>query len=120
MGLLLLVATGCRAGDVAGNLVGGLFGGGRVSDVTRAAVGGAVDSAQQQWTKFSPEQEYYLGRAVAAEAIATYGLDPQDQVFGPFPGVLQPAGERLVLRAQPPFFTADVVAPIEIEPSPGE
>jgi len=83
--VLLVLALGlllgaCRAGDVAGNVAGG-FVGGRTGDVARAAVGGLVDSrelVQQMNVKFSPEQEYFLGRAVAANAIATYGLDPDE------------------------------------------
>lgn len=79
--LLLLVAAGCRTSDVAGNLAGG-FVGGRAGDVARAAVGGFIDSQEivdQMNVKFSPEQEYFLGRAVAANAIATYGLDPDEE-----------------------------------------
>ncbi len=75
--LLALTLSACSAGDVAGNIVGGSVGG-RFGDVARAAVGGAVDSVQQINTKYSPEQEYYLGRAVAAEAVARYGLDPNE------------------------------------------
>ena len=76
--VLCSMLVGCRSSDIAGNVIGGLFGGAGpgISDIARAGIGGALDSAQQQWTKFSPEQEYYLGRAVAAEAIANYGLDP--------------------------------------------
>ncbi len=79
-GLLLMscaALTACSAGDAAGNLVGGSVGG-RWGEAARAAVGGSLDSWQQQNTKFSPEQEYFLGRAVAAEAVAKYGLD-QDE-----------------------------------------
>lgn len=68
--------AGCSAGDVAGNIVGNSIGAGNLREMARAGVGGALDSIQQQRTKFSPEQEYFLGRAVAAEAIAKYGLDP--------------------------------------------
>ncbi len=75
--LLALTLSACSAGDVAGNIVGGGVGG-RWGDVARAAVGGAVDSVQQLNTKYSPEQEYYLGRAVAAAAVARYGLDPNE------------------------------------------
>ncbi len=78
-----LVALGaCRTGDIAGNVAGG-FVGGRTGDVARAAVGGIVDATEtvdQMNVKFSPEQEYYLGRAVAANAIATYGLDPDEGI----------------------------------------
>ena len=77
LGLTCLALAACSAGDVAGNLVGGSVGG-RWGEAARAAVGGSLDSWQQQNTKFSPEQEYYLGRAVAAEAVAKYGLDPHE------------------------------------------
>lgn len=78
--LLALVLVACRTGDIAGNLAGG-FVGGRTGDIARAAVGGFVDAQEvvgQMNVKFSPEQEYYLGRAVAANALATYGLDPDE------------------------------------------
>jgi len=78
--LLALVLLGCRTGDIAGNLAGG-FVGGRTGDIARAAVGGIVDAQEvvgQMNVQLSPEQEYYLGRAVAANALATYGLDPDE------------------------------------------
>jgi len=50
--------TGRRIGEAAGELAQGY-----------------VEGVQQLRTKFTPEQEYYLGRAVAANAIAKYGLD---------------------------------------------
>lgn len=70
-----LALPACSASDVAGNLVGSAVGG-QFSEVARAAASGPIEMARQQATKFSPEQEYYLGRAVAAEVIARYGLDP--------------------------------------------
>lgn len=78
LALLGVVVPGCRTSDIAGNLAGG-FVGGRAGDVARAAVGGFIDSQEivdQMNVKFSPEQEYFLGRAVAANAIRQYGLDP--------------------------------------------
>ena len=78
--LILAALVGCRTGDIAGNLAGG-FVGGRTGDIARAAVGGIVDAHEvvgQMNVKFSPEQEYYLGRAVAANALARYGLDPDE------------------------------------------
>lgn len=80
LGVLALLPLGCRTSDVAGNLAGG-FVGGRTGDIARAAVSGVIDSQEivnQMNRQFSPEQEYYLGRAVAANAIATYGLDPDE------------------------------------------
>lgn len=80
--LALPALVACRTGDIAGNLAGG-FVGGRTGDIARAAVGGFVDAQEvvgQMNVKFSPEQEYFLGRAVAANAIATYGLDPDENL----------------------------------------
>lgn len=37
-----------------------------------------ADQAKRLATAFDDEQEYYLGRAVAANAIAQYGLDPNE------------------------------------------
>lgn len=71
----LIALTACSASDVAGNIVGSAVGG-DWGEVARATVSGPIEMARQQSMKFSPEQEYYLGRAVAAEAIAKYGLDP--------------------------------------------
>lgn len=74
----LAALTACSASDIAGNVVGSAVGG-NWGEVARAAVSGPIEMAQQQRTKFSPEQEYFLGRAVAAEAIARYGLDPNQE-----------------------------------------
>jgi predicted Zn-dependent protease len=76
-GLLVGAVGGCRMGDIAGNTVGG-FVGGKGGDIARAAVTSAVDYFQQMSTHFSPEQEYYLGRAVAANVVAQHGLDPDE------------------------------------------
>lgn len=85
--MVLLIATAalvgggqsaCSTGDVLGNIAGAAVGDSRLADVVRAGVSGATDTLQQMNTKFSPEQEYFLGRAVAAEAIAHYGLDPNE------------------------------------------
>lgn len=77
LGLVLLpaLATGCTIGDVAGNLAGNAVGG-NAGEIARAAVSGAADSVQQMRVAFSPEQEYVIGRAAAAELIARFGLDP--------------------------------------------
>ena len=80
---LLLLSAGlmsvgaCRTSDLAGNATGGLLGG-KGGDIARAVVASAVDSFQQISTHFSPEQEFYLGRAVAANVIAQHGLDPDE------------------------------------------
>ena len=84
---LLVLAAGafgaCRAGDIggnlAGNVVGGAGGGQLAADITRAAVTSLADVYQQMGVKFSPEQEYYVGRAVAANVIARHGLDPDER-----------------------------------------
>ena len=72
-----LVVGACRPGDIAGNATGGLLGG-KGGDVVRAVVATAADSYEQMATHFSPEQEYYLGRSVAANLIAKNGLDPDE------------------------------------------
>ena len=67
----------CRSGDLLGNAARNSMGGrGGAGDVVAAAVSSIPDFFQQMNTRLSPEQEYYLGRGVAAQAIATYGLDP--------------------------------------------
>ena len=81
LSLAALALGACRTGDVAGNLARaglGSAGAGAASDVIAAGVTGFVDTAEQINTQFSPEQEYYLGRAVAANVIAQYGLDPDE------------------------------------------
>ncbi|MGE0192871.1 MAG: M48 family metalloprotease [Planctomycetota bacterium] len=75
VGLLAGLAAGCTIGDVAGNLAGNAVGG-RAGELARAAVSSAADSVQQMRIAFSPEQEYVVGRAAAAELIARFGLDP--------------------------------------------
>ncbi|MHC5009809.1 MAG: M48 family metalloprotease [Planctomycetota bacterium] len=73
---------GADAGDVIGRIGGGLVerlgGGSRGGDIARSALEGLSGYVQQLNEKFTPEQEYYLGRAVAANAIAKYGLDPDE------------------------------------------
>jgi predicted Zn-dependent protease len=78
-----LALGACRAGDlggnVAANLVGGAGGGAVAADIARAAVTSLSDFHQQVSIRFSPEQEYYLGRAVAANVLARHGLDPDER-----------------------------------------
>jgi predicted Zn-dependent protease len=79
--VLSAVALGlgsCRVGDVGGNVVRNAFGGGRGADIVAAGFQGALDIWQQAAIRFSPEQEYYLGRALAANWIARHGLDPDE------------------------------------------
>ena len=82
LALVLVVSFGaasCRTGDLLGNAARNSFGGrGGASDVVAAAVSSIPDFVQQMNTRLSPEQEYDLGRGVAAQAIATYGLDPDE------------------------------------------
>jgi beta-barrel assembly-enhancing protease len=79
LGLAALPLLGCSTSDLFGNAAGVVAGGGRAGEVARAAVGGASDTAVQMNRALSPEQEYFLGRAVAAQAIARYGLDPDEK-----------------------------------------
>ncbi len=76
--LALLGAASCRTGDIMGNVARNAGGSGAASDVVAAAVASVPDFFQQMSVRLSPEQEYYLGRGVAAQAIATYGLDPDE------------------------------------------
>ena len=77
LGALALGA--CRAGDVAGNVTRNAFGGGgRASDVLAAGITSLEDIHRQMSVQFSPEQEHYLGRAVAANVIAQFGLDADE------------------------------------------
>ncbi len=79
LALLPLLLGACRAGDIGGNVVRNAMGGsGRAGDVVAAGFQGAMDMLQQTAIRFSPEQEFYLGRAVAANWIARYGLDPDE------------------------------------------
>lgn len=82
VGLLLIAGSvgACRAGDVARNSARNVFGRGgeRAADLVGAVVQNAEDLRDQMGIQFSPEQEYYLGRGVAAVAIARYGLDPDE------------------------------------------
>lgn len=77
-GVLAASIQACRSGDVLGNVTRNAVGGRGASDVVAAAVSSIPDFFQQMNTRFSPEQEYYLGRGVAAQAIATFGLDPDE------------------------------------------
>jgi predicted Zn-dependent protease len=76
---VLLSLAACRTGDLLGNLAGNAAGRGRAGDIARAVVVSASDYAAQMNVKFSPEQEYYLGRGVAASLIERYGLDADER-----------------------------------------
>ena len=75
---LTVAAGACRSGDILGNLAGNAAGRGRPGDMARAVVVSISDFVQQMNVKFSPEQEYYLGRGVAASLIDRHGLDPDE------------------------------------------
>ena len=79
LGLAALSLLGCSTSDLFGNAAGAVAGGGRAGDIARAAISGAADTHAQMQHALSPEQEYYLGRAVAASMIAQYGLDPDER-----------------------------------------
>ncbi len=63
------------AGKIGGEVVKRLGGSRRAGEAAGAALSGAAQMAQQLNERFTPGQEYYLGRAVAAQAIAKYGVD---------------------------------------------
>jgi beta-barrel assembly-enhancing protease len=77
---LASLAVACRSGDIVRNGARNAFGRGgeRIGDLAGAAIDNAEDLQEQMSIAFSPEQEYYLGRGVAAAAIARYGLDPDE------------------------------------------
>jgi hypothetical protein len=65
--------------DVVGGVLGGLFGK-RGSDAAKVVkkLGKAAKFVQRLKTEFSPSQEYYLGRAVAANALARWGVEKNE------------------------------------------
>jgi beta-barrel assembly-enhancing protease len=77
---LALLAVACSAGDLARNTARNAFGSGseRGADLAGALVQSGADLRDQMGIQFSPEQEYFLGRGVAAAGIAKYGLDPDE------------------------------------------
>ncbi len=91
--------------------LGGLLGGSGGRELER--LGGAVqevspyleiaqDMQRQVSQSFTPQQEYYLGRAVAANAIAQYGVDP-DPKRRAYVRLVGDAIARLSGRLQPNF-----------------
>ncbi len=64
-----------RLGGEAARRLGAGDRGGRIAE---SLITGATEYVNQVKRKFSPRQEYFLGRAVAAEAIAKYGVDPDN------------------------------------------
>jgi Zn-dependent protease with chaperone function len=68
-------------GSGLGRLLGGLVeeatGEERLGEALAAGVEGIAQVHSQMRERFTPEQEYFLGRAVAANAIARYGVAPE-------------------------------------------
>jgi hypothetical protein len=53
----------------------------RVADLGVAFASGVIEMRTAQLrTKFNHDQEYYLGRAVAAQAISRYGVEPNQEL----------------------------------------
>jgi predicted Zn-dependent protease len=82
--LALVALASCRTQDLLGNVggaaVGQATGSRTLGNIARVALGSATEQVQQLNTQFTPEQEYYLGRSVAANALARYGgLDPDEE-----------------------------------------
>lgn len=68
-----------KVGGLLGKKIGGKKGesiGKRALPAVAQAVQGLQALGEQLNKKFTPEQEYYLGRAVAAKSIAQHGVDP--------------------------------------------
>lgn len=91
--------------------LGGLLGGsggrelerlGRAAEEVSPYLEIMQDMQRQLSTSFTPQQEYYLGRAVAANAIAQYGVDP-DPKRRAYVRLVGDAITRLSGRLQPNF-----------------
>ncbi len=75
-----------RRGGGIGGALGGLVGRGlnevgapkEVGRVADAIISTATQLVDQVSKAFTPEQEYFIGRAVAAQVIARYGVDPSE------------------------------------------
>lgn len=66
-----------KAGDLLGGLLGGKKAGKVAGKLLVAFADAAVESrVEQLGSKFTIEQDYYLGRAVAANAFAQHGAEP--------------------------------------------
>lgn len=68
--------VGGLLGKLGGEAARRLGGGDTAGRVVESAITSTTEYVNQVKTKFTPRQEYFLGRAVAAEAIARYGVDP--------------------------------------------
>lgn len=68
--------AGGLLGRLGGEAARRLGAGDTASRAAEALVSAATDYVDQVKVAFTPEQEYFLGRAVAAQAIARYGVDP--------------------------------------------
>lgn len=93
--LVLLLVAGCRIASITGPI--GDFVGGGIGKLVKTA-GNAVDSAVAGMEDFTPEQEYYLGRGVAASILGRYpplGNPAADEY-------LNLLGQSLALHASPP------------------
>lgn len=69
LGAVLLVIAGCKEAEMLGGIAQGL--GGPVGGYAESAVKGGVAVAKSM-EDFTPEQEYYIGRAVTASLLTTY------------------------------------------------
>ena len=69
LGAALLVIVGCKEAEILGGIAQGL--GGPVGGYAESAVKGGVAVAKSM-EDFTPEQEYYIGRAVTASLLTTY------------------------------------------------
>ena len=68
--------------------------------IAEAVVTGAPEFMQQMNRQFTPQQEYYLGRAVAANAIAKYGLDRDERRRA----YVRHVGDAIVRLARPNYI----------------
>lgn len=79
---LLLALSACKTTEAVKSAAKGVFGGDPAADAAIEAAAGAAEVVEKMKQRFSPEQEYYLGRAVAANLVAQYGLDPDERLQG--------------------------------------
>ena len=98
--LLVLLFPSCESLGEIGNFGADLAAaGGYISQDQADAIGSAADSLEKAFETLSPEQEYYLGRTVAATIMDTYPPidDPAANSY------LNELGQALALASDKPY-----------------
>ncbi len=70
--LALFIATGCKTSEVLDHVGGFSVGGFTVSESQMESLTKTVRAMEKAFTDITPEQEYYIGRAVAAQILSSY------------------------------------------------